>query len=133
MTELDQLISKAYASQGETPDVNKVYLAVLRTLFYLPVAKGINENSDEPFRPLFTKVSGQYFVLAFDTYERLQVWAGEQFSQMSYVEISGKDLVSGLNENVYFCINYGTEFYKEFSPDELKRLKMIASRIDQMK
>jgi len=42
---------------------------------------------------------------------------------MSYVEISGKDVVAGMHESVYLCLNYGTDFYKEFSPDEVKRLK----------
>lgn len=133
MTELDQVISNAYASQGKQDDVNKVYLALLRTLFFLPVRKDKDPGDEEPFRPLFTKVEDNYFILAFDTLERIQAWAGDQFATIGYVEITGKDLISGLNDTVYLCINYGSEFYKEFSPDEVQRLKMIVSRIEQMK
>ena len=136
MTELDQVIAAAYASQGKQEDVNKVYLTLLRTLFYLPVQKEEEpsvKDSEEPFRPLFAKVDDHYFVLAFDTHERLNVWAGDQRDQMNYVEISGKDLITGIDDTVYFCVNYATEFYKEFSPDEVKKLKMIVARIDQMK
>jgi hypothetical protein len=52
---------------------------------------------------------------------------------INYVEISGHDVVKGINEQVFLCLNHGTDFYKEFTPDEVKRLKMIVSRIDQMK
>lgn len=135
MTELDQVIAVAFASKGKQDDVNKVYLALLRTLLFLPVAKenAPKKPDEEPFRPLFTKVEDNYFMLVFDTLERLKTWGGEQMNKIDYVEISGKDVIAGINDNVHLCLNYGTEFYKEFSPDEVKRLKMIVSKINQLK
>ena len=133
MTELDQVIANAYGSEGKQEDVNKVYLTLLRTLLYLPVSVDAPKEDEEPFRPLFTKVDDHYFVLAFDTEERLKVWSGEYTDKMNMVAITGKDLISGINDNVYVGINYGSEFYKEFSPDEVKKLKMIVARIDAMK
>ncbi len=133
MTELDQAITTAFASQGKQEDVNKVYLILLRTPLFIPVQKEQVPGDEEPFHPLFTKVNEQFFMLAFDTLERLTAWAGDQFERISYVELSGRDLVVGINETVYLCLNYGTEFYKEFSPDEVKRLKMVVARIDQLK
>lgn len=132
-TELDQVLTNAFASEGKQDDVNKVYLTLLRTLFFLPVRKDTTPDDEEPFRPLFAKVEDNYFVLAFDTLDRLKVWSGDEFDNINYVEILGKDLVSGLNETVYLCINYGAEVYKEFSPDEIKQLKKIIARIEQMK
>jgi hypothetical protein len=133
MTELDQLISAAYVSQGKQEDVNKVYIAVLRSLLFLPVKKDKSPDDEEPFRPLFATVNNQHFMLAFDTIERLTEWAGDQFSEIDYVEISGRDLVAGINENIYLVLNIGSDFYKEFSPDEVKHLKKIVARIDQLK
>jgi len=133
MTELDQAIAAAYASQGKQEDVNKVYLTLLRTLFYLPAQKNKDPNDEEPFRPLFTKVEGKYFMLVFDTLERLKGWAGDQFDQLDYVEISGKDVIAGISDQVYLCVNYGFEFYKEISPDEVKQLKKVVARIEQMR
>ncbi len=37
MTELDQLISTAYANEGKQEDVNKVYLTLLRSNLFVPV------------------------------------------------------------------------------------------------
>jgi hypothetical protein len=136
MTELDRVIAAAFASEGKQEDVNKVYLALLRTVLYLPVQKGedqVKQPDEDPFKPLFAKIDDQYFMLVFDTVERLTVWAGEQIAHMNYVEISGMDLVKGMNENVFLCLNHGADFYKEFTPDEVKRLKTIVSRIEQMK
>lgn len=135
MTELDQVIAAAYASEGKQDDVNKVYLTLLRTSLFLPVQKDqtpVSEN-DEPFKPLFAKIDDNYFILTFDTLERLTAWAGDQMEYINYVEISGHDVVKGMNEQVFLCLNYGTDFYKEFTPDEVKRLKTIVSRIDQLK
>ena len=136
MTELDQLIQMAFTSEGQQDDVNKVYLMLLRSPLLIPIEKNTTPpaNSDEePFKPLFAKIENNYFMLAFDTVERLTAWADDQFALIDYVEISGRDLVAGMNEGVYLCLNIGTAFYKEFSPDEVQRLKTIVARIDQLK
>lgn len=133
MTELDQLISTAFASQGKQDDVNKVYLALLRTPLFVPVKKEESTDPEEPFAPIFAMVEGKYFMSVFDTQDRLMTWLGEYADKVNFVELSGRDVIAGISDNVYLCLNVGCEFYKEFAPDEVKRLKMIVSRIDQMK
>jgi hypothetical protein len=135
MTELDQLIQTAFASEGKQDDVNKVYLALLRASLFLPVEKISSPalDNEEPFKPLFAQMDEKYFMLAFDTLERLTAWAGDQFDLIDYVEIAGKELIAGMNEQVFLCFNVGTPFYKEFSPDEVKQLKKIVARIDQLR
>ena len=39
MTELDNVIAAAFASQGKQEDVTKVYLTLLRTQLVVPVKK----------------------------------------------------------------------------------------------
>lgn len=133
MTNLDSVISKAFASEGKQEDVNKVYLALLKTQLYLPIKKDVEVTEDEPFSPLHAVIDGNYFLLVFDTEERLANWAGDNLDQINYVEITGRDVIAGISDSVYLCLNHGSEFYKEFSPDEVKKLKMIVSRIDQFK
>lgn len=137
MTELDQLISNAFKSEGKQEDVNKVYLTLLRTPLFVPVKKSdptLNHvEEQEPFLPLFAKIDENYFMLVFDTFDRLTTWAAEEINNIDYVEILGSEVIAGINEGVHLCLNIGTHFYKEFSPDEVKRLKMIVSRIEQLK
>lgn len=133
MTELDKMIAAAYVSAGKQDDVNKVYLLLLRSLLYIPVKKEKSPDEEEPFYPLFAHIDDQYYLSAFDTLSRLQTWAGDHFDQIAYVEISGHDLIAGMNEGVFLCLNHGTDYYKEFSPDEVFHLKKIVSRIQQLK
>ena len=135
MTELDQVISKAYESQGKQEDVNKVYLILLKSPMFIPVKKESAKkiDADEPFYPLYAVIDDKYFMLAFDTLDRLKNWAKDQMSQINYVEITGRELIAGINENVFLVLNVETEFYKEFSPDEVRHLKKIVSKIDQLK
>ncbi len=133
MTDLDKAISAAFASEGKQDDVNKVYLLLLRTTLFVPVSKEKPPHSDEPFTPLFANIDGRYYMLAFDTLERLTRWAGEHIKEMAYIELSGHDLIKGINDQACFSLNVGTTYYKEFLPEEIKRLKTIVSRIEQMK
>jgi hypothetical protein len=135
MTELDQVIAKAFGSEGKQDDVNKVYLTLLRSVLIIPVEKAtvIANADEEPFKPLFAKLEDKYFMLAFDTLERLQAWGHEHLDMLDYVEITGRDLIAGINDGVYLCLNVGATYYKEFSPEEVTQLKKVVARIDQLK
>jgi hypothetical protein len=139
MTTLDTLIAKAYASAGKMEDANKVYLTLLKTTLFVPVQKQNSkppedsaQNESEPFMPLFMHYENNFFMMIFDTMERLSQWSGEKKDTMDYVELAGKDVIRGLGEHVYLCLNYGTDYYKEFAPDEIKRLKAIISKIESL-
>jgi hypothetical protein len=132
MQELDQLIQIAVQTEGKQEDVNKVYLTLLKTSLWVPVQKDALTSEEEPFIPLFMKLNDAFFMAAFSSLERLMEWAGDQYSQMDYVELPGREVISGIKEDVYLCLNLNTPFYKEFSPDEIKRLKMVVARIKQL-
>ena len=133
MTELDNVIAAAFASEGKQEDVNKVYLTLLRTQLIVPVKKEASPNPEEPFFPLFAKMDEKYFLIAFDTIERLKAWAEDQLDQIAFVELLGRDFIVGMSEQTYLCLNLGTDYYKEFSPDEIMHLKKVIMRVDQLK
>jgi hypothetical protein len=134
MTELDQVIANAFGSEGKQDDVNKVYLLLLRTTLFIPVQKNPDVKAEaEPFTPLFGVINDQIFMVGFDTLAKLQQWAKEEADKLDYVELTGRDVIAGIGDSVFLGINPATDYYKEFSPDEIKRLKMIVSRIDQLK
>src|SRR5579862_2081407 len=133
MTELDNVIAAAFASEGKQEDVNKVYLTLLRTQLVIPVKKEASSSPEEPFSPLFAKMDERYFLIAFDTIERLKAWAADQLDQIAFVELLGRDFIVGMSEQAYLCLNLGTDYYKEFSPDEVMHLKKIIMKVDQLK
>lgn len=128
MTELDKLLKNTYQSQGQQNQVNKFYAAFFRTELFLPTQKNPT-HEEEPFTPLYTKYKTHHFMLVFDTLERLQTWAGEHAKDIHYVNIKGIDLLKGIGMNVYLGLNFGTEYYKEFAPDEVQRLKTVISKL----
>lgn len=135
MTELDQIIQKAYENNGQQAEVNKVYTTFLRSSLWMPIEKIQDDapvHPDEPFRPLFLQHEQHHFMMAFDQLERLQSWAGEQIEQMGFVILTGRDLIRSVGQDVYVCLNYGSPYYKEFAPDEVARLKTIVAKIDEI-
>lgn len=134
MSELDILINKAYESQGSQKDINQVYTAFLRNRLYVPIEKmddSMGLDTEEPFRPLFVHEQETHFMMCFDSLERLQEWAGSHIEEMSYVAILGREIIRGVGDNVHICLNYGTPYYKEFNPEEIVRLKLTVSKLEQ--
>ncbi len=133
-TELDILIETAFISEGATGDVNKVYLALLKTDLIVPVElhSDTDENA-EPYTPLFSIEDDFIFMAAFDTLEKYQSWAGEAFSDIDYVSMRGRDLIANIGDTVFLALNPGHPTYKEFSPEEIQRLKTIVQKIDKLK
>ena len=132
MSELDQVISKAYENEGEQEFSNKVYATFFRSELFMPIYS--QDNKEEPFVPLTLEEEGNYFIPIFDSLLRLEEWIGEEYPDLEYAEIMGNDVIRGIGvEKVYLSLNPGTEFYKEFSPEELVRLKMMLAKIDKFK
>jgi len=132
-TNLDTLIEAAFNSKGATGDVNKVYLGLLKTDLYIPVE--IHHDAgpdDEPYTPLFSIEGDFIFMAAFDSAERLKIWAGDEASNIDYASMKVRDLIAGIGENVFLAINPTFDFYKEFSPEEIQRLKTIVTKIDSL-
>jgi hypothetical protein len=132
MSELDQLIKNSIENDGAQEDTNKFYVTFFRTTLHMPAH--LNDDEVEPFSPLYLQDGDNYFIPLFDSVDRLTQWLSKDDQATDYVEIEGSDVVRCVgNEHVYLCLNPGTEFYKEFSPEELQRLKLMIAKIDKLK
>jgi hypothetical protein len=134
MTPIDKLVNQVVASKGEPQALTQLYDAFFKTSFIIP-SKKLTEaeqaaatKSGEPFVPLYTEHDDHYFLLSFDTEKRLDDWAGDNRDEIDFFKILGSNLVRALGDNVYLCLNFGTEHYKEFPPEEIKRLKTIIEK-----
>ena len=133
LTALDQAIEKAFKSEGKKEDVSQVYLTFLRTTLFVPVKKSHIPTAEEPFLPLVARVHDNLFMLVFDEVEKIKNWAGEKLEEMNYVEMTGDDLLDGINQGVYLSLNVGAPFHKEFPPEEIDQLKMLLFKVRQLK
>lgn len=132
MTKLETLLKNVYDSEGAEADANKFYVAFFRTTLFMPAS--LQDNEDEPFSPLFTEENGNFFITVFDTVEGLTTWVQPEFSDIDYVEIMGADVLRCIGtEQVFLCLNPSADYYKEFAPDEIARLKMMLAKLDALK
>lgn len=132
---LDILLDKAFEAAGSADTVNKFYVTLLRTNLYMPVTLHPEklDSADEPFTPLYIKHDEYFFIPIFDSLERLQCWAAEQQEKIDHVEITGEAVIRGLGSKAYLCLNIGTPYYKEFSPEEIARLKLTIAKMDKLR
>jgi len=133
VSELDQVIEAAYITEAAQDKFNKVYVTLFRTMLYMPVYRNADDN-EEPFTPLHLQNEEQYFIPVFDSLTRLQAWAQHEYQDLDYAEILGADVIRCIGDTaVYLCLNAGTEYYKEFSPEEILHLKKMVAKIDSLK
>ena len=134
MSTLDELLKNAYDAEGTIDTVNKFYVTLFRTNLFMPVKiNQTNSSEKEPFTPLHIQQDEHFFVPVFDSLERLQCWAGEHQEKIDHVEITGEAALRGLGSKAYLCLNVGTPFYKEFSPEEIARLKITIAKMDKLR
>lgn len=131
MTPIDELIRHVIETKGKPQAVTQLYDAFFKTTLIIP-SKKLTESEQaaaieagEPFVPLYTEKDDHFFLLAFDTMERLDAWAGPNRNEIDFFKILGSNLVRALGNKVYLCLNFGTEHYKEFPPEEISKLKAI--------
>lgn len=132
-TPLDQALFNAYTHPEDRDAANKVWLTLLKSTLYLVVDPVAPPTGEEPFRPLVAMINDHCFLAAFDTEARIQAWAGEHTGDIHHAMLTGRDLLAGMGDNVFLVLNPGTPFHKEFSPDEVKHLKKVIARVDQLK
>jgi len=131
MRTIDAYIEDAMRHEGAQEKANAVYLALLRTTFFVPVNKQTRtlQANDEPFSPLFAKANDKFIMCAFEALEDLQAWAGEQADEMDYVELIGRDIVKGVGAQVLLAINPHLKASKIFSSEELNYLKKVVAKL----
>lgn len=151
MTELDDIFEKAYQLQEDAAITSKAYVTLFRTELFVPTHKvdpvtnealpekmihakdlDLVTGQDVQPLPLFIEHENSYFMLAFDTIPRLHTWAGEHIHDINVMCITGRELIMSLLDNVHLCVNFQTEYYKEFPPEEIKQMKKMIERIKQM-
>ncbi len=126
MNALEQSIQAALESAGESKISNKAYLEFIKANFFIPVEK--DDTQQEP-RVLFMQQGEINFLPVFSSREYLESWAKEIAAQINVLHLTGVDLLKGIEDNVYVCLNIGSEIYKEFIPAEIARMRSMVLKL----
>jgi len=86
-----------------------------------PPKSGIAEAGEE-FDVVMVEGDGQSYLMLFDSEERLQNWAKRD---VVFMESYGSEIIMNFefNNNTFIMLNHETEYWKEFTPEEISWLR----------
>jgi hypothetical protein len=128
--ELIKAIIDAYEAPESESHINKANRCFLKHEFILPIRKKSSEQDDP--QVLFFTEKNMHFMPVFSSEDIFKDWAKDSLDDMSWLNIMGKDLVLGTGEDTFICLDVGQEHYKEFTPQELMRLKQVVMKLEKM-
>jgi hypothetical protein len=128
---LEECVQDALNDPENVSKAKKVHALFLRETLILPVERKESDSTDEPI-PLYLTNGEARFLPVFSTMSHYQSWAKDEADKISLLHLTGSDLVKGIGEAVYICFDIGQSHYKEFSPEEIKRLQSIVSKLESL-
>ncbi|CAG0972214.1 hypothetical protein GEOBC_01340 [Geobacteraceae bacterium] len=131
MTQLDEALVTFRQDMSDAKNQSKFYDLFLNSTFYVPILdeKALEGEVDTPQEgqvlPLVIEAEGNDYLMLFDRRERLQAWTQ---SESRCVEVPGHVLASTTMPPLHWALNVGTEYSKQFLPDEIAWLRDVVER-----
>ena len=130
---LDQALQTMRQDMANTTNQSKFYDIFLNTTFYVPSFDpqeqgGEVATAEGEVLPLIMESDGNDYLMIFDTEERLKNWAGDN---AKWVEVPGHVLAATTMPPLHMAMNVGTEYSKQFLPDEIAWLRDVVQQCEQ--
>jgi len=134
MTPLDQAIKALHEDPDNIEHRNHFYSLFLQTNFFVPtfdeatgdMSKGEGAVADpEKALPLIMEADGDNFMMLFDHEDRVVAWAEEG---VKCVTFPGYVAIAMATEDLHLAMNVGTDYAKQFVPEEIAWLKQIVEQ-----
>ena len=132
-TELDQALQAMRLNMADNKAQSKFYDIFLNTTFCVPTfdRQEIHEEKtpeEGQVLPLIIESEGNDYLMIFDTEERLKSWAE---NDVKWVGVPGHVLASTTMPPLHLALNVGTEYSKQFIPDEITWLRDVVERCNK--
>jgi hypothetical protein len=131
LTELDAALKELRQDMDNAKGQSKFYDLFLNASFFVPTLddkdfKGDTDTLEEgQVLPLVIESEGNDYLMLFDTKERMQAWAE---ADVQWVDVPGHVLAATTMPPLHWALNVGTEYSKQFLPDEIAWLKEVVER-----
>jgi len=131
LTELDEALQALRLNMDDAKGQSKFYDLFLNASFFVPTLddnefKGSTDGLQEgQVLPLVIESEGNDYLMLFDTKERMQAWAE---ADVQWVDVPGHVLAATTMPPLHWALNVGTEYSKQFLPDEIAWLKEVVER-----
>ncbi|MBT0664446.1 SseB family protein [Geobacter pelophilus] len=133
MTELDQALDTLRKDMSDPKSQSKYFDLFLNSTFFVPtlgdqelIEIGMVAAEGEVL-PLVIESEGNDYLMLFDSKERMYAWAQ---AEVESVEMPGFVLAATSQAPLHWALNVGTDYSKQFVPDEIAWLRDVVERCD---
>jgi len=131
MSLLDHALEILRKDMSVAKNQSQFYDLFLNGTFFVPTfdAQGLDGETEAvpegQVLPLIIESEGNDYLMLFDSRERLYAWAQ---AEVKSVEVPGHVLAATTMPPLHWALNVGTEFAKQFLPDEIAWLREVVER-----
>ena len=130
MTEIDQALATLRANPRDHKAQSGFYDLFLNHSFFVPTIEEEVEIDDKGTRgktevPLIIEHEGTDFLVFFDQQQRLNDWAEKE---ATCLQLPGHVLAEMTPDGLLWAMNIGTDYTKQFFPDEIAWLKDVVAK-----
>ena len=130
MTELDQALEALRADHEDPKAQSGFYDLFLNSLFIVPTTDEMIDKEDKSGKdkvevPLIIVSEETDYLVFFDNKERLFDWAEKE---VPFLQLPGHVLAEMTTDERNWAMNIGTDYNKQFAPDEIAWLKDVVER-----
>ena len=134
MEKLDEALVNLREDMRDQKKQSEFYDLFLNATFVVPVLAdaeqpGETAEGERPngAMPLITEAEGNDYLMFFSSLERLKGWTGEE-GEPRHIEVPGHLLALTTMAPLHWAMNVGTEFSKQFHPEEIAWLREAVER-----
>jgi len=130
---LDQALELLRQDMTNAAGQSKFYDLFLNTTFCVPTLdpkelKGDVTLEEGQVLPLIVESDGNDYLMIFDSPERLKNWTGKE---TTWIGVPGHVLAVTTMPPLHIAMNVGTDFSKQFLPDEIAWLREVVEQCNQ--
>jgi len=129
MTELDKALEALRVNPDDHKAQSGFYDLFLNSNFFVPtIEEMVSDDKSDKEKvevPLIIVAEGIDYLVFFDQQNRLNDWAEEEVPSL---RIPGHVLAEMTTSELHWAMNIGTEYNKQFAPDEIAWLKDVVGR-----
>lgn len=135
MTDLDKALVQFQQNMDDEANRRPLYDLFLNTVFFVPTHEDPSPQAEGEtvpqghVIPLIIEAGGNDYLMLFDNEERLRNWAQ---TEVSFIEVPGHVIAAMSAAPLHWALNVGTEFSKEFLPEEIAWLREVVERCDEL-
>jgi hypothetical protein len=134
VNKLDEALVELRQDMDDAKKQSKFYDLFLNSTFLIPILKEsekqdleIAAGTEREVLPLVVEAEGKDYLMIFDTLERLKDWTKDE-EDVPCVEVAGHQLALTTAAPLHWAMNVGTEYSKQFFPEEIAWLKEVVDR-----